>query len=265
MPELPEVETVARSIAPLVGRRIVSAEFRGLRVLRGGDPEEMAEALKARRIDAVQRYGKFILLALHGGGYLVIHLGMTGRLLLGGPPGKHTHAILTLDRGGVLLYDDSRQFGSLQYSPEFPQRVRKLGPEPLEVSFEEFAASLRRHKMRIKALLLNQSFLRGLGNIYADEALFRAGIHPLAIACRIRGERARRLHRAIAAVLSEAIAAGGSSISDYVDAQGRKGFFQFSHRVYQRTGAACVTCGARIRRILVAQRSSHFCPRCQRR
>ena len=115
------------------------------------------------------------------------------------------------------------------------------------------------------SLLLNQTFLRGLGNIYADEALFRAGIHPLAVASRLRQERARRLHEAIVGVLTEAIAAGGSSISDYVDAQGRKGFFQFSHRVYQRTGEPCVTCGTPIRRILVAQRSSHFCPRCQKR
>ncbi len=265
MPELPEVETVARSIAPLIGRRILSAEFRGLRVLRGGNPEEMAEALRGRKIAAVERYGKFILVALAGGGYLVIHLGMTGRLLLGGPPGKHTHAILTLDRGGLLLYDDSRQFGRLQYSREFPARIGKLGPEPLEVPFDEFARALRRRHTRIKALLLNQDFLRGLGNIYADEALFRAGIHPLATASRIRGERARRLHEAIHAVLTEAIAAGGSSISDYVDAQGRKGFFQFSHRVYQRTGEPCVSCGAAIRRVLVAQRSSHFCPRCQKR
>ena len=264
MPELPEVETVTRSIAPLVGRRIVSAEFRCQRVLRGGDPDDMAAHVEGKKIAGVKRYGKFILVSLQGGGYLVIHLGMTGRLLLGGPTGKHTHAVLTLDRG-VLLYDDSRQFGCLQYSQEFPVRVAKLGPEPLEVPFSEFAAALRRRKTRIKALLLNQAFLRGIGNIYADEALFRAGIHPLAMAARIRNERARRLYEAITAVLTEAIAAGGSSISDYVDAQGRKGFFQFSHRVYQRTGEPCLQCGTPIRRLLVAQRSSHFCPRCQQR
>jgi formamidopyrimidine-DNA glycosylase len=265
VPELPEVETVVRSIRPLVGRRILSAEFRGLRVLRGGDPDEMSASLRGRRIAGVERYGKFILIALQGGGYLLVHLGMTGRLLLGGPPGKHTHVILTLDRGGVLLYDDSRQFGRFLYSADFPARVKKLGPEPLQVAFDEFAAALRKRHMRIKALLLNQDFLRGLGNIYADEALFRAGIHPLAMASRIRGERAQRLHSAIVEVLTEAIAAGGSSISDYVDAQGRKGFFQLSHRVYQRTGQPCVTCGAPIRRTLVAQRSSHFCPKCQKR
>ncbi len=264
MPELPEVETVVRSLAPLVGRRIVSAEFRCRRVLRGGDPDQMAACLAGRRIASVRRHGKFILMSLQGGGYLVVHLGMTGRLLLSGDPGRHTHAILSLDRG-VLLYDDSRQFGCIQFSQEIPERVLKLGPDALEVPFERFAAALRRRKTRIKALLLDQRFLRGLGNIYADEALFRAGIHPLAVASRVRAGRARRLWGGIHAVLSEAIAAGGSSISDYVDAEGRKGFFQVSHRVYQRAGAPCVTCGTAIRRILVAQRSSHFCPKCQKR
>jgi formamidopyrimidine-DNA glycosylase len=263
VPELPEVETVARSLEPLVGRRIVSAELRCLRVLRGADADEMAAQLAGRRITAIRRYGKFIVVSLSRG-YLTIHLGMTGKLLLGGAPGKHTHVILTLDRG-ALLYDDSRQFGCFQFSPEFPARIHKLGPEPLEVSFEDFAAGLKGRKPRIKALLLNQSFLRGIGNIYADEALFRAGIHPLAIAGRIRGARARRLYDAIGEVLREAIAAGGSSISDYVDAEGRKGFFQFSHRVYQHTGQPCVKCGTVIRRTLVAQRSSHFCPSCQKR
>jgi formamidopyrimidine-DNA glycosylase len=264
VPELPEVETVARSIAPLVGRRIVSAEFRCLRILRGGNPDRMAARLAGRRIAGVKRYGKFILLSLENGGYLVVHLGMTGRLLLGGAAGKHTHAVLTLDRG-VLLYDDSRQFGCVELSEEFPARVARLGPEPLEVPFDQFAQALKRRKTRIKALLLNQGFVRGIGNIYADEALFRAGIHPMALAYRLKTDRMRRLHHAIVAVLTEAIAAGGSSISDYVDAEGRKGLFQFSHRVYQRTGKPCPACGTRIQRILVAQRSSHFCPRCQKR
>jgi formamidopyrimidine-DNA glycosylase len=264
MPELPEVETVVRSLAALTGRRILSAEFRCRRVLRGGDPEEMAASVEGRRIVSIGRRGKFILMAIEGGGYLVVHLGMTGRLLLGGEAGKHTHAILSLDRG-VLLYDDSRQFGCIQYSREIPDRILKLGPDALEVAFEDFAAGLRRRKTRIKALLLNQGFVRGMGNIYADEALFRAGIHPLAMASRLRGERARRLYDGMVAVLTEAIAAGGSSISDYVDGQGRKGFFQMAHRVYQRTGEPCAACGTAIRRILVAQRSSHFCPRCQKR
>jgi len=264
MPELPEVETVTRSIAPLVGRRIVSAEFRCLRILRGGDPDRISAALAGRKIAGVKRYGKFIVASLGGGGYLTIHLGMTGRLLLGGPAGKHTHAILTLDKG-ALLYDDSRQFGCIQYSGEFPKRVARLGPEPLEIGVEDFVAGLKRRKTSVKALLLNQAFVRGIGNIYADEALFRAGIHPQTMAARLRADRARKLHAAIGEVLSQAIDAGGSSISDYVDAEGRKGFFQFQHRVYQRTGEPCVKCGAPVKRILVAQRSSHFCGRCQKR
>jgi formamidopyrimidine-DNA glycosylase len=264
MPELPEVETVVRSIRPLVGRRIVTAEFRNLRILRGGDPDAMSARLAGRKINAVKRYGKFIVASLGGGGYLMVHLGMTGKLLLGGGPGKHTHAIFTFDRG-TLLYDDSRQFGCIELSEEFPHRVARLGPEPLEVAFEEFAAAMKKRKTPIKSLLLNQMFLRGLGNIYADEALFRAGIHPLAMAGRIKADRARKLYDAIVAVLTEAIEAGGSSISDYVDAEGRKGFFQVSHRVYQRTGEPCVKCRTPIRRVIVAQRSSHFCPKCQKR
>src|SRR5947209_1184277 len=224
----------------------------------------MATRLAGRKIAGVKRYGKFILISLQGSGYLLIHLGMTGRLLLGGAPGKHTHAIFTLDRG-VLLYDDSRQFGSVQVFEEFPARVAKLGPEPLEISYDDFAAGLKRRKTRIKTLLLNQMFVRGVGNIYADEALFRAGIHPEAIRSRLRGDRPRKLWKAITAVLTEAIEAGGPSISAYVDAEGRKGFFQFSHRVYQRTGEPCLNCGATIRRVLVAQRSSHYCPKCQKR
>jgi formamidopyrimidine-DNA glycosylase len=264
VPELPEVETVTRSLAPLIGRRVVTAEFRNLRILRGGDPERMAGAIQDRRIGAIKRYGKFIVFTLSEGGYLLIHLGMTGRLLLQGAVGKHTHAIFTFDRG-ALLFDDSRQFGSIQFSEDFPARVARLGPEPLEVGFDAFAAALKRRKTRVKALLLNQAFLRGIGNIYADESLHRAGIHPLALASRLSAARARRLYGAVVEVLTEAIEAGGSSISDYVDAEGRAGFFQFSHRVYQRTGEPCGVCGTPIRRILVAQRSSHFCPKCQQR
>ncbi|HXA52536.1 MAG TPA: DNA-formamidopyrimidine glycosylase family protein, partial [Candidatus Acidoferrum sp.] len=188
MPELPEVETVVRSIRPLVGRRIATAEFRNLRILRGGNPDHMAARLAGRRIAAIARYGKFIVATLDDGSYLMIHLGMTGKLLLGGPTGKHTHAIFTFDKG-VLLYDDSRQFGAIEFHETFPARVARLGPEPLEVSFEDFAADLARRKTRIKSLLLNQTFLRGVGNIYADEALFRAGIHPQALTSRIRKDR----------------------------------------------------------------------------
>lgn len=263
MPELPEVETVARSIARVVGRRIVSAEFGCLRVLRG-NPDEMSAALAGRRIRRIGRRGKFIILELDQGQCFTVHLGMTGKLLLNGTPGKHTHAVLNLDRG-VLRFEDQRQFGRLEVSSGLPKRVERLGPEPLEVSHEEFAARLKRRKARIKSVLLDQRFVRGIGNIYADEALFRAGVNPLAVASRLRPERVRLLYEAVVEVLTQAIEKGGSSISDYVDAEGRKGFFQFEHRVYQRTGEPCVTCGAPIRRTLVAQRGTHYCPKCQRR
>jgi formamidopyrimidine-DNA glycosylase len=264
VPELPEVETVVRSLGPLIGKRVVSAEFSNLRVLRGGDPDWMAARLQGRRLKSIQRYGKFIVCAIEGGGYLMVHLGMTGRLLLGGEKGKHTHAVFTFE-DGALLFDDSRQFGCVEFSEEFPARVARLGPEPLEIGFEDFLAAMKGRKTSIKALLLNQQFVRGIGNIYADEALFRAGIHPQAAAGRIRSVRARKLYDSIRTVLTEAIAAGGSSISDYVDAEGRKGFFQISHKVYQRTGEACVECGKPIRRVLVAQRSSYYCSQCQKK
>ena len=263
MPELPEVETVVRSIARIAGRRIVSAEFTCPRILRG-DPDEMSAALAGRRIRAIRRRGKFIVIELDDGRCLTVHLGMTGKLFLGGTPGRHTHAVVNLDRG-VLRYEDQRQFGRIEVSRGLPARVQKLGPEPLEVTIAEFAARLKRRKARIKAVLLDQHFVRGLGNIYADEALFRAGIHPLAIGARLRPERVKRLHEAMVEVLTQAIAKGGSSISDYVDAEGRRGFFQFEHCVYQRTGEPCMNCGTPIRRMLVAQRGTHYCGRCQRR
>jgi len=263
VPELPEVETVVRSIARIVGRRIVSAEFTCQRILRG-NPDEMSAVLAGRRIRGIRRRGKFIVIELDAGHCLVVHLGMTGKLLLSGTPGRHTHAVVNLDRG-VLRYEDQRQFGKIEVSHGLPARVEKLGPEPLEVTVAEFAARLKRRKARIKSVLLDQHFVRGVGNIYADEALFRAGIHPLAIGARLRPERVKRLHGAIVEVLTQAIEKGGSSISDYVDGEGRRGFFQFEHRVYQRTGEPCVTCGAPIRRTMVAQRGTHYCAQCQRR
>jgi len=194
----------------------------------------------------------------------MIHLGMTGKLLLGGPPGKHTHAIFTFDKG-VLLYDDSRQFGCIEFHETFPARVARLGPEPLEVAFDDFAVDLARRKTRIKSLLLNQTFLRGVGNIYADEALHKARIHPKAAASRLSRERTFRLFQAINDVLRLAIEHRGSSVSDYVDGAGERGSFQLLHRVYGREGEPCLECGAPIRRIVIAQRGTHYCPRCQRR
>ncbi|HKD07000.1 MAG TPA: DNA-formamidopyrimidine glycosylase family protein, partial [Bryobacteraceae bacterium] len=224
---------MVRSLRPaIVGRRILNAEFGQLRVLIGS-PHKTAEALAGRRIKSIERHGKFIAIRLDRG-YLVVHLGMTGKLLVNAGPTKWTHAVFALDRG-TMIYDDPRQFGRIEYSLDLPERVAALGPEPLEVSLEDFAGRLKERRSSIKAVLLNQAVVRGVGNIYADEALFRAGIHPQAWAARLRADRARKLHAAIQEVLSQAIEAGGSSISDYVDAEGRKGFFQFQHRVYGRT------------------------------
>jgi formamidopyrimidine-DNA glycosylase len=262
MPELPEVETVVRSVAAhLAGRRIVSTSFTS-RFVTPGNRAKLTQKLAGRRIESVTRRGKFILIALDEG-TLTVHLSMTGKLLLEGEVGDHTHGVFTLDVG-LLLYHDPRQFGRIEWSAGAPPRVAKLGPEPLEISFDEFRARLRR-KTRMKALLLNQAFLAGLGNIYADESLFAAGIHPLAVADRLSTARAKKLYDAIRGILTHAIQLGGSSISDYVNGRGERGWFQMEHRVYGREGEPCANCGRPIRKILVAQRGTHYCPHCQKK
>jgi len=260
VPELPEVETVVRSLAPhLTGRKIVSAAFSS-KFVTPGNRKKLAQKVAGRSIQSIRRRGKFILMTLDKG-TLAVHLGMTGKLLVDAAKSPHTHGIFTLDRG-VLLYDDPRQFGRIEWSPS---RVNKLGPEPLEIGLEEFMARLKQRKTKIKPLLLNQTFLAGLGNIYVDEALFLSGIHPLAIASRLKAERAARLHQAIRDVLTLAIEHRGSSISDYVDADGGRGNFQLLHKAYGRDGEACINCGTPIQKITVGQRGTHFCPKCQKR
>ena len=263
MPELPEVETVVRSLVPyLPGRRIVRAEFTS-KFVTPGDRAALAARVAGRIIRSVRRHGKFIVVELDEG-MLVVHLGMTGKLLLDAPLTQHSYGVFYLDDGS-LIYDDPRQFGRIEWSRELPERVARLGPDPLSVGFAEFWSDLKRRRGAIKPLLLNQRFLRGMGNIYADEALHRAGIHPKALAARLSKARALRLYEAIGEVLRLAIERRGSSISDYVDATGEKGSFQLLHRVYGREGQPCAECGAPIRRIVLAQRSAHYCPRCQRR
>ena len=263
MPELPEVETVVRSVAAhVVGRRILAAAFTS-RFVTPGDRVKLAQRLVGQTIQSILRRGKFIIMPLDQG-TLTVHLGMTGRLLISGQPGEHVHGIFTLD-DGQLFYQDPRQFGRIEWSLGEPPRVAKLGPEPLEITLGEFQARLKRHKTRIKALLLNQTFLAGVGNIYADESLHASGIHPLALAARLKPERAARLLTAIQGILAHAIHMGGSSISDYVDANGERGWFQVEHRVYGREGEACKTCATPVRKTLVAQRGTHFCPVCQKR
>jgi len=266
MPELPEVETVVRTLAPhLAGRRIVSARFTS-RFVTPGNRTRLAARLAGRTIQSVQRRGKFIVMTLDRG-TLAVHLGMTGKLLMDGAPGArraHTHGVFTLNEG-VLLYDDPRQFGRIEWSADAPKRASRLGPEPLEIALEEFCRRLRARKTRIKPLLLNQAFLAGMGNIYVDEALFLAGIHPLAFASRLTAARAARLYQSMRDILTLAIEHRGSSISDYVDADGQRGDFQILHRVYGREDEACVNCETPVKKIVVAQRGTHFCPKCQKR
>jgi len=263
VPELPEVETVVRTVTPrLLGREIRQARFYSRLVLRG-DAAKTAARLRGRCIESVRRHGKFILMDLSGGLTLAIHLGMTGGLLWNAEPGPHARAVFDLD-AGRLVYDDPRQFGRIELGASLPERAARLGPDALEVGAEEFAARLAMRRGRIKPLLLNQAFLRGLGNIYADESLFGARIHPLASVARLGPARVRRLYAAIQEVLRAAVEAGGSSISDYVDADGRAGSFQVQHQVYGREGAPCARCGTPIRRIVVGQRGTHYCPKCQR-
>jgi formamidopyrimidine-DNA glycosylase len=255
MPELPEAETIVRTLAPYVkGQRIEEALFFTRRVLAGTMPE-----LAGRTVGSLRRYGKHILFELDEG-MLLVDLRMTGRLLWKAEAGPYTRARLGFPNGWIL-FDDIRQFGSFRWLPDRPDR---LGPDPLEISPGDFARRLGAHRAQVKRLLLYQRFLRGIGNIYADEILYRARIHPQAPASRLSRARALRLHQAMQEVLRESIASGGSSIANYVDANGRAGGFQRFHQVYGKQGASCPRCGAEIRRVVVAQRGTHFCPRCQR-
>ncbi|MDZ4797277.1 MAG: bifunctional DNA-formamidopyrimidine glycosylase/DNA-(apurinic or apyrimidinic site) lyase [Bryobacteraceae bacterium] len=258
MPELPEVETIVRSLAPrLTGRHIVSAEILKQRIVRYSK-HDVPGAVTGQRVREVTRHGKFILIGLERG-FLTIHLGMTGQLRFDSPITPHTRAIFQLD-GAALVYDDPRMFGSIEYS-EATDRTDRLGPDALN---SVLSPELLRRKAPIKAVLLNQSIFAGVGNIYADESLFRAGIHPRRRADRIAAPRASRLIQVVQEVLAEAVEHRGSSVSDYVDTEGRKGDFQLRHRVYGRKGLPCLVCGTPLRKIVVAQRGTHYCPVCQR-
>jgi len=262
LPELPEVEIVVRGIRPhLQGQVIRAAHLHSRRVTRSPFAANRT-ALAGATITQVERRAKHILIHLDRG-YLHVHLGMTGRLLWNGEPGPYTRAGLELAEGH-LLYDDVRQFGRFEFHRSLPSSVRKLGPDALSISLEEFSLRLRKRAGAIKPLLLNQTFLGGLGNIYIDETLFQAGINPRAEARRLSSRRVARLHASIREVLTVAIEHRGSSISDYVDGDGAPGGFQNLHLVYGKEGCPCSRCGRAIRRVVIAQRGTHFCPRCQR-
>jgi formamidopyrimidine-DNA glycosylase len=290
MPELPEVETIARGVDErLRGDCIIEAWFGSHTQPFKNSPAEQAAGLEGRTILEVRRVGKHIVCDLGGRqkkppqpkkpgskkpgskkpeAQWIVHLGMTGRLLVTtpeGPVAPHTHARLTLASGRELRFVDPRRFGRLEFR-ELTRDKPFEGPgsEPLTIAPEAFAELFLGRRLAIKAALLNQALLHGVGNIYADESLFRAGIRPRRMAGRLKRAELLKLHEAVQEVLLHAIGLGGSSVSDYVDADGVRGFFQLEHRVYLRTGQPCLVCGTPIRRILLAGRGTHFCPVCQR-
>lgn len=274
MPELPEVETVRRGLVPhLQGRRLKEVTQRRAD-LRWPFPDRFAERLTGRIIDAIDRRAKFLLFRLDNATIWMVHLGMSGRLFLNtdktAPPGPHDHVIIDTEDGARVTFQDHRRFGMMDLVAETDleahRLIRDLGPEPLGNAFNEATLSARLSGRRtpIKAALLDQKIVAGLGNIYVSEALFRAGISPRRLAQSVAGRRAQRLAPAIRQVLEEAIAAGGSSLRDYVQASGELGYFQHAFNVYDREGEPCPRCGSPIRRIVQSGRASFYCGGCQR-
>jgi len=272
VPELPEVETIRRTLLPrVVGRRIADVEVREPR-LRRRIPPSFAARLVGQRIDGIERRAKYLLFRLASGDAMVAHFGMSGTIVIHdapAAPGQHDHVRLRLSDGSELVLNDPRRFGLLLLvSPgeieDLPE-LRHLGDDPLQgdIRADRFAAALRRSRRPIKNLLLDQTVLAGMGNIYANEALFRSRIRPTRRAFRVRVAEAEDLLRAIRQVLREAVDLGGSSIADYRDGNGRPGYFQLRLQAYDRAGKPCVHCGATIRRVVQSGRSSFYCPKCQ--
>lgn len=274
MPELPEVETVAQGLRRrALGRRIAAVEIRHASVI-GGSAEEFVSSIEGRKLTQVSRKGKAIAVELAGDDgsaprFLLVRLGMTGQLTVtphDEPIAAHTHVLMALDDGREeLRFRDARRFGRLRSlsRPDLEKILGALGPDAQIVTEPEFLAATRRRKGAIKSWLMNQSVVAGLGNIYADEALFEARIHPLSQPGRLSRAQAHQLYKAIRSVLGRAVRLGGTSFSDYLDVEGRPGAFLSKLKVYQHTGEPCRRCGQSIRRMVIAGRSSHFCPRCQ--
>ena len=274
MPELPEVETVSQGLRKrALGRRILAVEVRHPGVIVGS-PDEFAEEVVGRTIVSVRRKGKALALELEAENappcYLLVRLGMTGQFTVAAreaPLEPHTHVLLALGEREELRFRDVRRFGRLRSCTrtEVEAAFDRLGPDAQQMTEEQFLNALRGRRGAIKSWLMNQQLLAGLGNIYADESLFVARVHPLAQPARISPRKARRLFRAVRKVLDHAVKLQGTSFRDYVDIQGRPGSYEPRLRVYQRTGEPCRRCGRPIRRLVIAGRSSHFCPRCQPR
>jgi formamidopyrimidine-DNA glycosylase len=292
MPELPEVETIARGLAKRVSGDVIESVWLGQKPEPLKSPAAaMAATLEHSRIATVRRMGKHIVFDLERNGVArapspakgrkprsrlagsksgsksqwIVHLGMTGSLRVCTPQDeipKHTHAILKLKSGRELRFVDPRRFGRLSVAQA--GGFEAAGVEPLEVELDRFTALFRGRKTPIKSALLNQKLLRGVGNIYADESLFRSAIRPRRRAATITRDQLQKLFLSVKEVLKEAIALGGSSISDYVDADGEEGFFQLQHRVYGREAEPCLVCKTAIKRVVIAGRSSHYCPKCQK-
>jgi formamidopyrimidine-DNA glycosylase len=272
MPELPEVETIRRDLLPVLRGRAFTHVWvspDALRLVQAPPLADFARLLPGRRIEDISRRGKFLVFHLSGGLYLVVHLRMTGALLhrpSSAPPDRYVRAVLSLDDGSELRFSDLRKFGALWLVLDPSTVLGRLGPEPLErgLTPSRLRELTARRRAPIKSLLLDQRALAGLGNIYADEALFAAGLHPQRPAGSLSDSEVKRLHKAIRRVLTEALEDRGASFSDYVDASGREGRHQFRVQVFRRTGQPCYVCGREIARVKVAGRSTHFCPRCQR-
>ena len=292
MPELPEVEVTRRQLEPLlVGRRIERAFTTAPSHFFVTPPAVLSRRLRRRRFEALDRVGKYILARLDNGERLLLHLGMTGQIFGAGIPGvrllsstagasltpeqqlqafrpdKHTHLRLRFDDGGPdVLFRDARKFGKVQLmrQDEPSARLDRLGPDALMARGKALFAAVRTRRVAIKSLLLDQSLLAGVGNIYADEALFLARVRPARPGRRVTRPECDRLANAIRRVLRRSIATGGSSISDYVQPDGSSGAYQDERRVYGREGEPCPRCRTRIRRRVLGQRSAHYCPRCQK-
>jgi formamidopyrimidine-DNA glycosylase len=273
VPELPEVETVVRDLRPLLtGAWLTAVRRVGRKALRKPWSAAWADRLLGRRVQIVGRRGKWIVIDVEEAGHLVVHLGMTGQLTIVNetePLAPHTHLVFGLDDGPrEVRFRDIRRFGSAtlfagREALEAFFAGNGLGPEPFDLPAEYWQKQLAATRRCLKAVLLDQGVVAGVGNIYADEALFRAGLHPARLAFTLEATEADRLGRAVAEVLTEAIERRGSTIRDYVGGSGLRGGFQDEHRVYGRTGQPCSRCGTPIDCARLAGRSSHFCPRCQ--